>query len=381
VAKWGYLHETANIAAFSEDADADNILALERWDPDAGRAEKAAIFTERLVTPEVQPDQADSALDALAIALRETRQVDFARMIELTGKPQAELIEELAGKIYCDPATGHWVTADEYLSGNVREKLQIAEQNGLEDNAHALREVLPRDVGLREIFAQLGAPWIPTDVVNDFINQHLFGAVVQGHIEAIYLNAVGYWKLDTRQRGRIGYSVENTKTWGTNRIDGLSLIEKCLNGQVTTIYDMVVDEAGNEKRKINQEATLVARAKQTEIKAAFETWLWQDTGRSERLVRLYNDRFNSHLPRRYDGSHLDFPGMNPAITLRPIQKDVIWRGLQSPSLMIAHQVGFGKTFSQIGLDVRLKQMKLRQRLMIVVKRATFDLTPVWWTRR
>ena len=195
----------ANIAAFSEDADADNILALERWDPDAGKATKAAIFTERLVTPNMRPDKADSAVDALAIALRETGQVDFARMIELTEKPQAELVEELAGKIFLDPATGHWVTADEYLSGNVRHKLHVAEANGLDDNAHALREVLPRDVGPKEIFAQLGAPWIPVEVVEVFINQHLFqaGDGYGNRVGVKYLTTLGYWKLDTSDAYRL----------------------------------------------------------------------------------------------------------------------------------------------------------------------------------
>ncbi len=373
VHKWGYLHETANIAAFSEDADADNLLALERWDPDAGKATKAAIFTERLVTLIMRPDQADSAVEALAIALRETGRVDFARMIELTEKPQAELVEELQGKIFCDPATGQWVTADEYLSGNVRHKLQVAEENGLEDNARALREVLPRDVGPKEIFAQLGAPWIPVEVVETFINEHLFqaGEGYGNRVGVKYITTLGYWKLDTSEAYRLRYSAENKKVWGTNRMEALSLIEKALNGQIATVYDTVEDEDGREKRKVNQEATLVARAKQAEIKTAFEQWLWQHEGRANQLVRIYNDRFNSVIPRRYDGSHLDFPGLNPLITLRQIQKDVIWRGLQSQSLMMAHQVGFGKTFSQIGLSMRLKQMKLRQRLMLVVKRATF----------
>lgn len=373
VHKWGYLHETANIAAFSEDADADNLLALERWDPDVGRATKAAIFTERLVTPTLRPERADSAVEALAIALRETGRVDFARMIELTGKPQAELVEALHGNIFCDPATGQWVTADEYLSGNVRQKLQVAEANGLEDNAHALAEVLPRDVGPKEIFAQLGAPWIPVEVVETFINQRLFqtGGGYGNRVEVKYLATLGYWKLDTSDAYHLRYSAENKKVWGTNRMEALTLIEKALNGQIATVYVTYEDEQGREKRKVNQEATLVARAKQAEIKTAFEQWLWQDEGRANQLVRIYNDRFNSVIPRRYDGSHLDFPGLNPLITLRQIQQDVIWRGLQSPSLLMAHQVGFGKTFSQIGLTMRLKGMKLRQRLMLVVKRATF----------
>jgi N12 class adenine-specific DNA methylase len=373
VHKWGYLHEMANINAFSEDADADNLLALERWDPDVGKATKAAIFTERLVKPTIRPDQADSAVEALAIALRETGRVDFARMIELTEKLQAELVEALAGKIFLDPATSQWVTADEYLSGNVRHKLQIAEADGLEDNACALAEVLPRDVGPKEIFAQLGAPWIPVEVVETFINQRLFqaGDSYGNRVEVKYLATLGYWKLDTSDAYHLRYTAENKKVWGTNRMEALTLIEKALNGQIVTIYDTFEGEQGREKRKVNQEATLVARAKQAEIKTAFEQWLWQDEGRANQLVRIYNDRFNSVIPRRYDGSHLDFPGLNPLITLRQIQKDVIWRGLQSPSLMTAHQVGFGKTFSQIGLTMRLKQMKLRQRLMLVVKRATF----------
>ncbi len=378
IAKFGYLHETSNINAFSDDPDADNILALERWDPDLGKATKAAIFTRRLVTDNARPDKADSASDALIISLRETRGVDLERMAELTDKTQAELVEELAdaGEIFLDPATGRWTTADEYLSGNIREKIAIAEQTDLKGHVLALREILPADMGPKEIFVQLGVPWIPADVVNDFFNEHLFNTWIGsgvGWLEVDYLEALGYWKIDDTHFGMLKNSAANTRTWGTNRVRGKKLLEKCLNNQMATVYDMVQGPDGKPKRRINQEATLVARAKQAEIKAEFDKWLWVDSGRAERLVRIFNDRFNSTVPRKWNGEHLDFPGMNPEIAakLRPIQRDVIWRGLQSKSLLIGHQVGFGKTYSLLGLAMRLKQMGLRRRIVIVVKRATF----------
>lgn len=394
VAKWGFLHEPANITAFSEDPDSDAILALERWNPDIGRADRAAIFSQRLVEPETRPTSAASAVDALAIALRETGQLDFARMIELTDKTQAELVEELGEVIFPVRVAGpdgetriEWALKDEYLSGNIRQKLAEAEwwvkqdlderygavNSIFERNVRALQEVLPRDVGPKEIFVQLGAPWVPKDIVEQFINEQIFAeaAYRSNQIRVRYIEALGTWRLDNSNAGRILYSAENQKKWGTSRVTALDLIEKCLNNQIATVYDTWEDEQGKEHKTVNQEDTLVARAKQAEIKSAFESWVWKDEQRVNRLVRIYNDRFNSTLPRRWDGSHLTFPGMNPAIILRQIQKDVIWRGLQSKSLLIAHQVGFGKTYSQINIGMRLKQMKLRRRVMWVVKRATY----------
>lgn len=387
VARWGYLHEPANIAAFSEDVDSDNILALERWDPDTGRAAKAAIFSERLLTPETRPLRADSAQEALIISLRETGKVELGRMSELTERSEAELVQELSGQIYYDPDLKAWVPADEYLSGNIRQKLLIAEHEAAleqadswsdkpsryQPNILALREVLPRDAGPKDIFVQLGAPWVPKDIIETFIQDRLFGDPDHRHgrIKVLYLQALGLWRLNTDQAGRLMYSAENRKTWGTNRMDGVDLIEKILNGQQATVYDTFQDGEGKERRKVNQEATLVARAKQSQIREAFDKWVWQDEARTERLVQLYNERFNSTVPRCYNGTPLYFPQMSPEIVLRQIQRNVIWRGLQSRALMMAHQVGFGKTYSQTGMAMRLKQMGLRQRICIVVKRATF----------
>ncbi|GIK43793.1 MAG: hypothetical protein BroJett011_76260 [Chloroflexota bacterium] len=388
VAKWGYLHEPANVAAFGEDVDSDNILALERWDPFEGKAEKAAIFSERLLEPETRPDKADTPLDALIIALRETGQVDLPRMMELTGQTEAELIEALEGKIYFDPEPNLWVTADEYLSGNIRGKLAIAEHQeklerekdysgvptrSYERNILALKEVMPRPVGPKDIFVQLGAPWVPKDIIEEFIMRRLFDDPhgSYGRIKPQYLKTLGYWRLDLSQAQRLRQSQENRQTWGTTRIEGVDLIEKCLNQQQATIYDEWEDENGKTRRTVNQEDTLVARAKQEEIRQAFDKWIWANEARTERLVLIYNEKFNSTLPRRFDGTPLHFPAMNPKIILRQIQRDVVWRGLQQQALMMAHSVGFGKTYSLTGLTMRLRQTRLRQRICIVVKRATF----------
>ncbi len=387
VAKWGYLHEPANIAAFGDDVDSDNILALERWDPFEGKAEKAAIFSERLLEPETRPATADSPLDALIIALRETGQVELPRMMELTGKTEGELIEALEGKIYFDPSDQLWVTADEYLSGNIRQKLAVAEHEAkieqensytgapsrFERNILALREVMPRPVGPKDIFVQLGAPWVPKDIIEEFIMRRLFDDPhgTTGRIRPTYLKTLGYWRLDTSEAQRLRQSQENRQTWGTTRIEGVDLIEKCLNQQQATIYDEWEDAEGKSHRTVNQEDTLVARAKQEEIRQAFDKWIWQNEARTDRLVQIYNEKFNSTLPRRFDGTPLHFPGLNPKIILRQIQKDVVWRGLQQQALMIAHSVGFGKTYSLTGLTMRLRQTRLRKRICIVVKRATF----------
>ncbi len=386
VAKWGYLHEPANIAAFGDDVDSDNILALERWDPFEGKAEKAAIFSERLLEPETRPDKADSPIDALIIALRETGQVALPRMMELTGQSEAELTEALAGKIYFDPAIQLWVTADEYLSGNVRQKLnqlehmqRIERENDLsgvapfpyEANILALREVMPRPAGPKDIFVQLGAPWVPREIVEEFIMRRLFDNPYEGRIRPQYLQTLGYWRLDLSEARGIRHSQENRQMWGTTRIEGVDLIEKCLNQQQATIYDEWEDDDGKKHKTVNQEDTLVARAKQEEIRQAFDKWIWANEARTDRLVLIYNQKFNSTLPRKFDGTPLHFPGMNPKIILRQIQKDVVWRGLQQQALMIAHSVGFGKTYSLTGLTMRLRQTWLRKRVMIVVKRATF----------
>ncbi|MBE7553692.1 MAG: hypothetical protein HS126_21700 [Anaerolineales bacterium] len=388
VAKWGYLHEPANIAAFGDDVDSDNILALERWDPFEGKAEKAAIFSERLLEPETRPAKADSPMDALIIALRETGQVALPRMMELTGQSEAQLIEALAGKIFFDPAEQVWVTADEYLSGNIRQKLAMAEHQAkiemeqsyqavptsrYERNILALKEVMPRPVGPKDIFVQLGAPWVPKDTIEEFIMRRLFDDPhgTYGRIKPTYLKTLGYWRLDLSEAQRLRQSQENRQTWGTTRIEGVDLIEKCLNQQQATIYDEWEDENGKTRRSVNQEDTLVARAKQDEIRQAFDKWIWANEVRTERLVLIYNEKFNSTLPRRFDGTPLHFPAMNPKIILRQIQKDVIWRGLQQQALMMAHSVGFGKTYSLTGLTMRLRQTRLRKRICIVVKRATF----------
>ncbi|MCQ3979460.1 MAG: hypothetical protein DPW09_39080, partial [Anaerolineae bacterium] len=371
VARWGYLHEPANRAAFGDDVDSDNILALERWDPFERKAEKAAIFSERLLEPETRPEKADTPMDALIIALRETGGVYLPRMMELTGLREEELIEALQGKIYFDPDANLWVTADDYLSGNIRQKLARAEHmqrlfeeertnslpNPYDGNVLALKEVLPRDVGPKDIFVQLGSPWVPQDIYEEFIMDRLFNDYrhTQGSIKPRYIRELGFWRLDLSAAARLRQSSENQQMWGTRRIEGVDLIEKCMNGQQATIYDTWTDDAGRERKMVNQQDTLVARAKQQDIRNAFDKWVWTSEQRTERLVRIYNEKFNSTLPRKFDGTPLHFPGMNPAIVLRQIQRDVIWRGLQSQSLMIAHAVGFGKTYSLTALTMRLRQ--------------------------
>ena len=297
------------------------------------------------------------------MSLDRTGGIDLAYISRLYGKPEEAIVAELGDLIYRDPQSRHWQTADAYLSGNVREKLKLAEAAGpaYARNAEALRHVQPEDVLPGDIDAGLGAPWIPEHDVQAFAAD-LFGvapsAVTIGHLKK---DAV--WSVDAGHAASA--SVAATAEYGTARANGTWLLELALNMKTPVIYD-TVHNGDREERVVNQEDTLAAREKQKLIKEKFKTWVFADAERTERLVRLYNDTYNNLRPRLFDGSHLDFPGMSQGIRLNPHQKDAIWRGMSSGNTLLAHAVGAGKTFTMAATGMKMKQAGLVKKPMFVV---------------
>lgn len=359
----GVIRRTPNLVKFREDPDAMLVASLEEYDETSGRATKTAIFDRDVVGPRRQRTQVESAEEGLLASLDQTGRVDLELISQLYGKSEATIIEELGELIFLNPATQEWETADVYLSGNVREKLAIAQQEGepFARNAERLREVQPPDVLPGDIDARLGAPWIPTADIAAFAAE-LFGCepeVLQiGHVPQD-----AFWSVEAKYT--VEHSVAATADFGTSRISGVKLLEQALNLQTPTIYDRFSTPDG-EERVVNQEETLAAREKQKLIKERFCQWAFADPERSERLVRLYNDAFNNLRPRAFDGAHLDFPGMNQAIRLQPHQRDAVWRIMSSPNTLLAHAVGAGKTFSMAAAGMKLRQAGLARKPLYVV---------------
>jgi N12 class adenine-specific DNA methylase/2'-5' RNA ligase len=358
VKRHGYLTSRGNVLAFGDDPDKPLLLSLEEWDPEQEMAKKAAIFTKRVLSPRRPVTSADSPKAALLISLNDHGRIEWDRMSALTGQTPEALQKALAGVIYETP-TGDWQTADEYLSGNVREKLKQAEAAAAHDkkfaaNVEALTKVQPEDLGPKDIDARLGAPWIPPEDVEAFI-QH----VTESRARVRYLPPLASWSV------RVTYhsgSVKATETYGTRRKDAIELIELALNLKQPTVYDRGPDGSS----VVNQQETLAAREKQQDVKDLFKKWLWEDSERGTRLARHYNDHFNNLKLREYDGSHLALPGMAAGITLRPHQMNAIWRALTSGNTLFAHVVGAGKTFAIIGTAMEQRRLGLAKKPLITV---------------
>ncbi len=370
----GYINERSNIAAFKDDPDAPALRAIEKWFPRKGKGEMTPIFTERVIRYESEVTKVESASAALAVSLREFTKINWTRMTELTGKDQDELIEELGEAIYLDPAENEWQVADEYLSGNIRTKLAQAREAGIQRNIDALEEVMPADLQADEIYVQFGAAWINEEYINEFVNDHIFRRLPSyyGKLKIKYSNAMGKWYVDRKSSGMVQNSPENTKQWGTKRRPLTMTMEQTLNGIDVTVRDEIEGPDGKIIRKINQVETIAAREKQAKLKDEFAKWIWTDEARTAYLVTKYNALYNSTVERKYDGSHLVFPGMNPAVTLRTNQIDAIWRTLVSNSVLYGHKVGFGKTFALVASAMMLRQLGIRRKPVIVVKNATFS---------
>jgi N12 class adenine-specific DNA methylase len=352
-----------NLVKFREDPDAMLVMSLEDYDEVTGKATKAAIMERDVVGRTAIIERVDSAAAGLLVVLNERGKVDLPRIAELYRHSEIEVIQELGDLIYLNPVSHIWETADVYLSGNVREKLVQAQAAGPEfaRNAQALAQVQPEDVLPGEIDANLGSPWIPQTDIEQFAN-HLF-QVDPGSIQIRYLPKEAQWQVTGNHLATA--SVAANADYGTQRINGLTLLEQALNMKSPTIYD-TIDDGGREQRVVNPEATLAARDKQRQIKDKFRDWVFHDPERTERLVRIYNDTYNNLRPRLFDGSHLNFPGMNQALSLRPHQQAAVWRGMTSGNTLLAHTVGAGKTFTMAATGMKMKQAGLIHKPMYVV---------------
>jgi N12 class adenine-specific DNA methylase len=351
-----------NLVKFREDPDAMLVMSLEDYDEVTGKAAKAAIMQKDVVGKHPPITTVASAEEGLLVSLDQRGAVDLPFIATLYGKPEEQVVAELGELIFRDPESQAWQTADAYLSGNVRAKLAAAERAGpaYARNAEALRSVQPEDVLPGDIDANLGAPWIPEADIQAFA-AGLFH-VEPGAIQVGHLKKDAVWSIDA------GYSAEQSvaakSEYGTPRANGAWLLELALNMKTPVIYDP--DPADPDKRVVNQEATLAAREKQKQIKEKFRSWVFTDPDRTERLVRLYNDTYNNLRPRLFDGSHLDFPGMNRTMQLRQHQKDAVWRGMSSGNTLLAHAVGAGKTLEIAATAMKMKQAGLMKKPLIAV---------------
>ncbi len=352
-----------NLVRFRDDPDAMLVLSLEDYDEVEAKATKTAIFGQDVVGRKPSITKVSSAEEGLLVSLDEKGIVDLPLIASLYGKPEATIIQELGDLIYLDPASKHWETADVYLSGNVRDKLKIAENAGPEfaRNADKLRSVQPPDVLPGDIDANLGAPWIPVSEIQAFASE-LFH-VDSSAISICHLQKDAVWSVDPTYAAE--QSVAATSEFGTPRANGAWLLELALNMKSPVIYDTVRD-GDREERIVNQEETLAAKEKQRLIKERFRAWVFADPDRTERLVRIYNDKYNNLRLRKFDGSHLDFPCMNQTIALRQHQKDAVWRAMSSGNTLLAHAVGAGKTFTMAATGMKLKQAGLVNKPMYVV---------------
>jgi len=352
-----------NLVKFKEDPDAMLVMSLEDYDEVTGKAAKSAIMSRDVVGKTPPVTQVRTAEEGLLVSLNQRGMVDLPYIATLYGKPEEQVLAELGDLVFLDPETKCWETADAYLSGNVRQKLTVAERAGYgySRNASALRKVQPEDVLPGDIDANLGAPWIPESDIQAFAAD-LF-KVDPSSVPVAHLKKDAVWSMDAGYAAKA--SVAATSEYGTSRANGTWLLELALNMKSPTIYDTIQD-GDREERVVNQEATMAAREKQKLIKERFRSWVFADPERTERLVRLYNDTYNNLRPRLFDGSHLDFQGMNQVLTLRPHQKDAVWRGMSSGNTLLAHVVGAGKTFTMAATGMKMKQASLVKKPMYVV---------------
>ncbi len=366
VEQYGPINRPSNLRHI-KGAEIHFLKALENYHPESDTARKTDIFFKSVVrSAAVQADKL-SASDALLVCLDRMGKIDIPAIAKIAGVSEEQIIEELRGVIFLNPQTFQWETSEKYLSGNVREKLRQAKAAALYDsrfqeNVMALESVIPLTIGAEHIRAPLGAGWIPTDIVEDFLH-HLFQA---GQYHVTYIPALAHWEIEARNTHYISYKLLTFK-WGTRRINGLELVEAALNSRDVVIYD-----GSGEERVVNTKETVAAQQKLLEIKEEFEKWLWSDTERTKLLVEIYNETFNAVRNVRYDGSHLTTPGLNKAIRLRTNQKDVAWRIIQNPATLVGHEVGMGKTLTAIVAAMESKRLGLIKKAMVVVPNHTLE---------
>ena len=378
-AKYGLLSSNANKRAFSQDSSYCLLTSLEFLDDKGELKRKADIFTKRTIRRAETVTSVDTASEALAVCIGERAGVDLSYMAQLSGKTEEELTEELAGVIFKNPIGEKWEPSDEYLSGNVREKLQIAKQFAEDHpeyqvNVQYLEQVQPKDLDASEIEARLGATWISEDYITRFMAEtfHTPRYYVGSKVKVQYAEVTGQWNVMGKNVDSYGNALV-TSTYGTQRANAYRLLEDALNLRDTKIYDTVQDADG-EHRELNRKETMLAQQKQELIKEEFKEWIFKDLHRREDLCKIYNERFNSIRPREYDGSHIQFVGMNPEITLMPHQKNAVAHVLYGNNTLLAHCVGAGKTFQMIAAGMESKRLGLSQKNLYVVPN---HLTEQW----
>ena len=384
--KYGRINSRANSSAFSSDSAYFLLTSLEILDDEGNFIRKADMFSKRTSRKKVVVDRVDTASEALAISLAEKAEIDMEYMSTLTGKSEEELYTDLKGVIFLNPLYGYgnsshskYLTAEEYLSGNVREKQDIANKTAelypddYTVNVEALQQVQPVDLTASEISVRLGATWLPVDVVQDFMFD-LFSTprYMQWNIKVHYSDITGEWNIQGKSYDKGNVKAYNT--YGTSRINGYKIIEDTLNLKDVRIFDYVEDENGKRVAVLNKKETAIAQGKQELIKEAFANWIWKDPQRRERLCKLYNQKFNSIRPREYDGSHLNFVGMNPEITLRKHQVNAIAHIIYGGNTLLAHVVGAGKTYEMVAAAQESKRLGLCQKSLFVVPN---HLTEQW----
>ena len=371
--KYGLINSRGNNSAFSNDSSYYLLCSLEILDENGNLARKADMFTKRTIKPKTEITSVDNANDALIVSLSEKARVDITFMQKLCNMDMDKMLKDLEGEIFNVPEYGepnHWVTADEYLSGNVREKLKIAEHFAETDerfnvNVKYLKEVQPKDLNASEISVRLGSTWIPPEDIKVFIEYLLNPSnYACQNINVHYNEATSEWWIEGKNYDK--YNIKATNTYGTGRASAYKIIEDSLNLKDTRIYDYYEDENGKRVAELNKKETAIAQAKQEQIKLAFEEWIWKDPERRERLTKFYNERFNSIRPREYDGSHISFDGMNPEITLRKHQVNAIARILYGGNTLLAHEVGAGKTFEMVAAAMESKRLGLCNKSLFVV---------------
>ena len=379
VKKYGQMNDNANAKAFNEDSSYVLLSALEVWDNNTKLYKKADMFYKRTIKPHKVVERVDTANEALILSISEKAKVDLDYMQQISGKSKEDLINELEGVIFRVPDSENEVyqNADEYLSGNIREKLNVAKLAAENDerykiNVEALTRVMPKDLTPVEISVRLGATWIPSHYIEDFMFELLETPyyLQKDNIKIQFFDFTGDWQVEgkTRDRG----NVKANTTYGTKRKNAYEIIEDSLNLKDTRVYDYEEDEHGNRVPVLNKQETAIAQQKQEAIKQAFQDWIWKDQERRNYLVKTYNTRFNSIRPREYDGSHITFEGMNSEITLRKHQRNAIAHILYGGNTLLAHEVGAGKTFEMVAGAMESKRLGLCTKSLFVVPNHIID---------
>ena len=372
---YGLLNSRGNTIAFREDSSFYLLCSLENLNEDGTLKSKAAMFTQRTIRKKKEFNNVATANEALMVSLSEKAKVDINYMSELTGISNEKIKEDLDGIIFKVPSVlneeqEEYVTADEYLSGNIREKLEVAKMSAAIDpkyqkNVDALEKAMPKELTASEIEVRLGATWIPVEIYQQFLYELLdTPSWVRNYTKLSYSSYNANWNISAKNMDK--ESVKADKTYGTSRANAYRLMEDCLNLKQTKIFDYEYDDDGNKQAILNKKETMIAQQKQDTIKESFNNWIWKDPQRREELTQIYNRLFNSIRPREYNGDHLEFPGMNPEITLRKHQKDAIAHILYGQNVLLAHVVGAGKTFEMTAACMELKRLGLAQKPMFVV---------------